>query len=79
MSLGTQVRSLALLGGIRICSGVAVRGSVGHRLGSDPAWLWLWHRPAVAALVQPPSLGTSMCLGFGPKKRKKKLKRHVFL
>ena len=26
---------------------------VGHRLGLDPTWLWLWCRPAAAALIQP--------------------------
>ena len=26
---------------------------VGHRCGSDPALLWLWRRPAVAALILP--------------------------
>ena len=25
---------------------------VGHRRGSDPALLWLWHRSAGAALIQ---------------------------
>ena len=33
--------------------------------------LWLWCRPAAAAPpIQPPSLGTSICCGCGPKKRK---------
>ena len=26
---------------------------VGRRRGSDPVLLWLWHRPAAAALIQP--------------------------
>ena len=26
---------------------------VGCRLGSDPAWPWLWWRPAAAALIPP--------------------------
>ena len=26
---------------------------VGRRLGSAPALLWLWQRPAAAALIQP--------------------------
>ena len=26
---------------------------VGHRLGLDPALLWLWCRPAAKALIQP--------------------------
>ena len=32
-------------------SGVAVSCGVGHRRGSDPAFLWLWRRPAAAALI----------------------------
>ena len=29
--------------------------SVGHRHGSDLIllWLWLWHKPAAVALIQP--------------------------
>ena len=30
-------------------SGVAVNSAVGDRHGSDPALLWLWHRPATMA------------------------------
>ena len=26
---------------------------VGHRRSWDPALLWLWHRPAAVALIQP--------------------------
>ena len=26
---------------------------VGHRLGSDLALLWLWHRPVATALIRP--------------------------
>ena len=26
---------------------------VGHRRGSNPAWLWLWCRPAAKALIGP--------------------------
>ena len=32
---------------------VAVSCGVGHRLGSDPALLWLWHRLAAAAPIRP--------------------------
>ena len=34
----------------------------------DPVLLWLWHRPVATAPIGPPSLGTSMCHGCGPKK-----------
>ena len=33
-------------------SGVAVSCGVACRCGSDPALLWLWHRPATVALSQ---------------------------
>ena len=33
-------------------SGIAVSCGIGHRRGSDPVLLWLWCRPAVAALIQ---------------------------
>ena len=49
-----EVRFLALLSGLRIC--VALNCGVGHRLGldpQDPLLLWLWCRPAAAALIQP--------------------------
>ena len=36
----------------------------------DPALLWLWCRPATAALILPPSLGTSICCGYNSKKTK---------
>jgi len=41
-----RVQSLALLS-------VAVSCGVGRRLGLDPTWLWLWHRPAATALIGP--------------------------
>ena len=50
---------------------------VGHRFSLDPAWLWLWHRSAAAAPIQPPSLGTSMCSRCGPKKPKRKEKKET--
>ena len=51
--LGTmqlQVPSLALLIGLR--SGAAVSCGIGHRRGSDPKLLWLWHRPAATAPIR---------------------------
>ena len=36
-----------------IGSGVAVSYGVGLRRGLDPAFLWLWHRPAATALIGP--------------------------
>ena len=48
---------------------------VGKRHGSDPALLWLWYRAGSYSSDSTPSLGTSICLGFGPKKQKKKKKK----
>ena len=36
-------------------SSVAMSCGVGHRCGSDPALLWLWHRPAATAPIRPPA------------------------
>ena len=47
-----RVRSLALLSGLMIF-GVAASYGVGRRRGSDPVLLWLWHRLAVTAPIQP--------------------------
>ena len=33
--------------------GVAMSCGVGHRCGSDPAWLWLWRRPVTIAPIRP--------------------------
>ena len=38
-------------------SGVAMRCGIGCRRHSDPMLLWLWHRPAAAALIQPLAWG----------------------
>ena len=44
-----QFQSLALLAGRG--SSTALGYGVGHRHGLDPAFLWLWHRPAVVAPI----------------------------
>ena len=33
-------------------SGVAMSRGVGHRCGTDPALLWLWHKPAATSPIQ---------------------------
>jgi len=48
--------------------GIAVSCGVGCRSGSDPALLWLWHRPGGYSSDSTPSLRTSICRGSGPKK-----------
>ena len=40
----------------------------GRRLGSDPALLW----PAAVVPIRPLGLETAICLGCGPKEKKKK-------
>jgi len=50
---------------------------VGCRCGLDPALLWLWHRPAAAALIQPLVWELPFAVGaalMGGKKDKKKRK-----
>ena len=69
-SMRTQIRSLALLSGQR--SSVSVSCGVGLRRGSDLALLCLWRRPVATAPIGLPSLGTSKCHGYGPKKMGKK-------
>ena len=34
-------------------SGIAMSCGMGHRRGSDPVLLWLWHRPTAAVPVRP--------------------------
>src|SRR5512136_595540 len=46
-----RVRSLPLLSGLTIRRCLSC--GVGCRRGSDPALLWLWHRPVATALIRP--------------------------
>ena len=54
--------------------GVAVGYGVGHRRGLDPALLWLWHKLAAVAQIQPlawkPPYATSTALKIKRKKKK---------
>ena len=51
---------------------------VGHRHGSDPMLLWLWHRVAATALIRPLAWELPYAAGATvektkrPKKKKKK-------
>ena len=55
---------------------------VGGRRGLDPAWLWLWCRLAVVALIRPlarePSYaaGTALKRQKDQKRKKNKKKKH---
>ena len=60
-----------LLGGLR--SEVAVSCSVGYRCSSDLVLLWLWHKPAVVALI-PLAWELRYAVGMALKRKKKKLK-----
>ena len=50
----------------------AMRYGLGHKHSSDLALLWVWCRLATVAPVRTPSLGTSICRGYGSKKKDKK-------
>ena len=47
---------------------------VDHRHSWDPELLWVWRRQAAVAPIRPltPSLGTSICLRWALKSKKKK-------
>ena len=48
---------------------------VGHRHGSDPALLWLWHRPVAAALIRPLAWEPPYAVGAALEKKGKKDKK----
>ena len=50
---------------------------VGHRHGSDPKLLWLWHRPAATALIRPLAWGPPYAVGATLKKTKKKKRKGI--
>ena len=48
---------------------------VGHRRGSDPTWLWLWHRPAATAPIRPPAWEPPYAASAAIEKTKKKKRK----
>ena len=48
---------------------------VGHRRGSDLVLLWLWHRPAAAALIRPLAWEPHMPQVWPSKDKRKKKKK----
>ena len=52
-------------------SGIATSYGVGHRGGSDP--MWLWHKPAAAALIQPLAWELPQAVAVALKRKKKKI------
>ena len=51
----------------------------GHKLSSAPALLWLWHRSAAAALIQPLAWELPYAVGVGLKRQKKKKKKGIIM
>ena len=47
---------------------------VGHRGGSDPSLLWLWHRPVATAPIRPLAWEPPYAMGAALEKAKKKKK-----
>ena len=58
-------------------SEVSVSCDVGHRCSSDPVllWLWLWHRLAAVALIQPLAWEPPYAAGVALKKKKEKKRK----
>ena len=48
---------------------------VDHRQGSDPALLWLWHRPASTAPILPLAWEPPYAAGVAPERQKDKKKK----
>ena len=55
--------------------------SVGHRCGLDLAllWLWLWHRPAAADLIQPLAWELPYATDAALKRKKQKQKQKTVI
>ena len=52
-----------------------MRYGVGHRRGLDPVLLWLWYRPAAAALIQPLVWELPYATGAALKRQREKKKK----
>ena len=55
-------------------SGITLSCGVGRRLGSDPALLWLWCRPAAVAPIRPLAWEPPYATGVALKSKKQKNK-----
>ena len=58
-------------------SSIAVSGGVGSRYSSDPALLWLWHRPVAIAPIGPLAWELPYALDVALDKRQKKNQKHL--
>ena len=54
----------------------AVSWGVGHRRGSDPKLLWLWHRLAATAPIQPIAWELPYAANAAPQKQSKTEQNH---
>ena len=52
---------------------------VGHRRGSDPALLWLWHRPVAAAPIGPLAWEPPYAAGVALEKAKRQKEKKKFV
>ena len=58
--------------------GIAMSYGVGLRHNSDPAWLWLWHRPVATAPIRPLAWEPPYAMGVAPGKRQKDKKKRNY-
>ena len=76
-------RSLASLSGLRIQELLRAVVYVGRRPGSDPALLWLWHRPAATALIAPqawePPYAAGAALGKAKRPKNEQQKKEMII
>ena len=68
VSMRMRVQSLALLRGLRIRQSCKLWQKSQTR--SDPMLLWLWHRLAAGALIQPPARELPYAAGMAIKKER---------
>ena len=68
VSSSTRVQYLASLTGLRIC--IAASCDIGHWCASDLVLLWLWCRPAAAALIQSLAQESPYATGMALKRKK---------
>ena len=50
---------------------------IGHRRGSDPMLLWLWHRPMATAPIPPLAWEPPYAVGVALKRQKKKERKQA--
>ena len=53
-------------------SSVALNCGIGHKRGSDPVLLWLWHRQVATVPIPTLAWELAYAAGVAPKRKKKK-------